>query len=162
MDLFSRYASASLLVAIASCNDPAAPVSSTLIGDNLIRLTTSASAREIESGSPVRLRITLTNEGTETVTLHFNSGCQIMPYLRDWRGADVIPAGGGWICTGALTELALAPGQSAVREHVWTGSTDFRSEMPLRPLPPGRYYFAAEVPAQEAKLRSGPIELILK
>lgn len=162
MTLFSRFGFTALLLAVASCHDPAAPVSSTLIGDNLIRLTTSASTREFVAGSPVTLRISLTNEGLQPVTLHFSDGCQILPYIRDAGGEKVIPWGGGWGCTLAVTQLSLAPGQSVVREYVWTGSTAFQSEMPLLPLPRGRYYFAAEVPADEEKLRSAPIELILK
>lgn len=159
MTLFSQYALASLLFAVAGCNDPAAPVSSTLIGDNLISLTTSASAREITAGSPVTLRISLTNEGAEAVTLNFPSGCQINPYVRDSRGKHVIPASGGWICTGAFSDLTLAPGAVIVRDFVWTGSTDFR---PGTPLPRGRYYFTAEVRAVETTLGTAPIELILK
>lgn len=162
MTLFSRYASVSLLMAVASCHDPASPPSSTCIGDTLLCLTTSASAREFVAGSPVTLRISLTNEGVQPVTLHFGDGCQILPYIRDAGGEKVIPWGGGWGCTLALTQLSLAPGQSVVREYVWTGSTAFRSEMPLLPLPSGRYYFTAEVPAGEGILRSEPIELILK
>lgn len=159
MTLFSRYASASLLLAIASCTDP---VSSTMIGDNLVRLTTSASAREFVGGSPVTLRIILTNEGDDAVTLHFRSTCQLLPFIRDSRGENVIPSGGGWGCGAAITQLSLDPGESVTREYVWTGSTAFQSEMPLVPMPPGRYYFTAEVPADEGELRSAPIELILE
>lgn len=162
MNQFGRYAGALLLMAFASCNDPAAPISSTMIGDNLVRLTTSASARELTGGSPVTLRIALTNEGAEAVTLHFRNTCQILPFIRDSRGANVIPDAGGWGCGTALTEMSLGPGQSASREYVWTGSTAFQSEMPLVPMPPGRYYFTAEVQAEEGALRSAPIELILR
>lgn len=150
----------SSLVLGAACQDPVA--SSSIVDDNLIRLTASASSREVVPGTPVTLRISLTNEGTKSVTLHFNSGCQLLPYLRDARGIYVIPDGGGYGCTAALTELTLAPGQSEVREYKWTGSTAFQSEMPLRPLPPGPYYFTALVEANEAKLSTEPIELILK
>jgi hypothetical protein len=162
MNQFSRSVGALLLMAVASCNDPAAPVTSTLIGDNLVRLTSSASARELVGGSPVTLRTSLTNEGTETVTLHFRSTCQILPYIRDARGANVIPSEGGWGCGGALTQLSLGPGESVNREYIWTGSTAFPSELPLIPMPPGRYYFTVAVPAEEEELRSAPIELILR
>ncbi len=173
MTLFSRYALASVLFAVASCNDPAGPTSSTLIGDNLIRLTTSASAREITAGSPVTLRVSLTNEGAESVTLHFGSSCQILPYVRDARGAGVIPQqGDGYACLGILTHLTLAPGQSEVHEYVWTGSTRFLRSMSSPPelplMPPGRYYFTAEVSGYAGEvpgrmiLRSEPLEIVLK
>ena len=150
-----------LVLGGATCQDPVAP-SSVRVEDNLIRLTATADRREVVAGTPVTLRIVLTNEGTRAVTLHFNSGCQILPYIRDTRGINVVPDGGGWICTAALSELTLAPGQAETREYKWTGSTAFQSEMPVRPLPPGRYYFAAEVESREGKLRTEPIELILK
>ncbi len=162
MILFSRCAFLLLLSVTTGCQNPTSPASSTIIDGNRVRLTTSASAREVAAGTPVVLRITLTNEGAEAVTLHFRAGCQILPYLRRSRGEFAIPSGGGYICTAALTQLSLAPGESRVREHVWTGSTAFQSEMPLVPLARGRYYFTAEVPADEATLRSEPIELILK
>jgi hypothetical protein len=149
-----------LVLGSASCQDPVAP-SSVRVDDNLVRLTATASARELAAGTPVTLRITLTNEGRRSVTLHFGSGCQILPYIRDARGVNVIPEG-GWFCTAALTQLTLAPGQAEIREYEWTGSTAFRSELPLRPLPSGRYYFAAEVASGEGTLRTEPIELVLK
>ena len=161
MKLFSASAFSVLVLGTAACQNPAAP-SSTIIDDNLIRLTATASASDVVPGTPVTLRITLTNEGTRSVTLHFNSGCQILPYIRDARGANVIPDGGGYGCTAALTQLTLAPGHSEIREYKWTGSNAFQSEMLLRPMPPGRYYFTAEVEANEAKLSTEPIELRLK
>ena len=161
MKFFCGFVLTSLLLGAATCQDPVAP-SSVHVEENLIRLTASAAPREFVAGTPVTLRIALTNEGTRPVTLHFNSGCQILPYIRDARGVHVIPEGGGWMCTTALTELTLAPGRPEIREYKWTGSTAFQSEMPLRPMPPGRYYFTAEVEAGEVKLRTEPIELILR
>jgi hypothetical protein len=168
MTLFSRFASICLLLAVASCSDPTSPRSSVLIGDNLLRLTASASTREIEFGSPVTLRVSLTNEGAETVTLQFGSSCQILPYIHNAGGARVLPAADdGWACLGVLTQLSLDPGQSEVKEYVWKGSSKFRSEPPLPALPRGRYYFTAEVPEYRGEpprltLRSEPLELILK
>lgn len=161
MKSFCTFAFSFLVLSGAACQDPVAP-SSVVIGDNLIRLTATASAREFLAGTPVTLRISLTNDGASPVTLHFSDGCQILPYIRDARGTAVIPDGGSYGCTTALSQLTLAPGQSEIREYRWTGSTAFQSEMPLRPLPPGPYYFTAEVEASEANLRTEPIELILK
>jgi hypothetical protein len=160
MKLACGFVAAFFVLGAAACEDPAAP-SSVVVEDNVVRLTATASARELVAGTPVTLRVTLTNEGTKSVTLHFNSGCQILPYIRDERGVNVIPEG-GWMCTAALSELTLAPGQAEIQEYIWTGSTAFRSEMPLRPLPPGQYYFAAEVDSREGKLQTAPIELMLK
>ena len=161
MKSFCAFAVGFLVLVAGGCQNAAAP-SSTIIDDNLIRLTAAASAREVVAGTPVTLRITLTNEGTKSVTLHFNSGCQILPYIQDARGVNVIPDGGGYGCTAALTQLTLSPGQAEVREYIWTGSNAFQSEMLLRPMPPGAYYFSAEVEAHDAELRTEPIELLLK
>ena len=163
MILFSRFASVSLLLVLAGCQDTAGPLSSTVIGGNLVRLTTSASASELIRGSPVTLHIRVKNEGTEAVTLHFNSTCQVVPFIHDAGRTPVIPDGGAYGCGAALTQLSLAPGESEDSEYVWTGGTAFASQGTLRPLPPGRYYFSARVLAEDgAAMQSEPIELILK
>jgi hypothetical protein len=97
--------------------------------------------------------VSLVNEGSEATTLHFGDSCQIIPTIRNAAGEIVVPGGGGWACLTVITHLTLIPGQPVVREFVWTGSTEFRSELPLRPLPPGKYFFTAEVPQGEATLR---------
>lgn len=103
MILFSRFASVSLLLAIAGCRDPAGPLSRTVIGENRISLTTSASSNELGRGEPVTLRIRVKNEGTQAITLNFNSTCQVVPFISDARGAHVIPEGGRYGCGDALT-----------------------------------------------------------
>jgi hypothetical protein len=150
------------LLGLVACSGSTEPPSSVDVGGNTVTLSVAASGNEIVGTSPVTFTIRLMNEGTQGVTLHFSSGCQISPFIRTSVGAVVLPSGGGWICTAALTELTLAAGESVVREYVWTGSTDFRSEMPLRPLPKGRYLFSAEVPSAEGTLRSRPVEVVVR
>ena len=132
-----------------------------MIGENLVRLTVSSSAGEVVRGAPVTFHVTLTNEGSAPLTLHFTDSCQINPYIQDESGKTVLPYGGTWGCATVLTNLTLDPGAGIDRDYVWTGSTAFRSEMPLRPLPPGKYFFSAEVPANETTLRS-TVAVILK
>ena len=166
MTLFSRFASISLLLAVASCSNPSSGPSSTIIDNSLIRLTTSASAGVIEAGSPVTLRASLKNEGSEAITLHFGDSCQILPYIRNDRGERVIPAGGGWGCLTVITQLSLAPGQSKVHEYslkkAESGLAGTRLVELQFELPAGRYFFTAEVPAPGVTLRSEPIQLIVK
>lgn len=149
------------LIGALGCSNSAEPLSSVDIGGSTVRLSVAASGNEIVGASPVTFTIRLMNEGAQPVTLHFNSGCQILPYIRASNGTLVLPEG-GWGCTAALTQLSLAAGESVVREYVWTGSTAFRSEMPLRSLPEGRYFFSAESLSAEAALRSPPIEIVLR
>jgi hypothetical protein len=145
-------------VVAAGCTGTLEPVSNTTLGDNGIRLTVAASSQEIVGGSPVTVHATLTNEGAESVTLHFSDGCQINPSIRNSDG-QVVLAGGG--CITMLTDLTLAPLQNVERDFVWTGSTEFTSEMPLRPLPAGMYRFIVNVPAAEGTLSAG-VEITLK
>jgi hypothetical protein len=161
MKLLRSVAVAGILFGAAGCRQSLAPTSSTEIGANLVRLTVSASSTQVIRGFPVTIHITLVNQGTETVTLHFRDSCQINPYIHNSAGEVVLPGGGGYICATVLTDLTLAPGDTVARDFVWTGSTTFASAMPLRPLPPGKYVFTAQVPADEATLRAS-VEITLK
>ena len=162
MNVRGRFGLIVSLISALGCNSSTEPLSSIDVEGTRISLVATASGSEIVGTSPVTFTVRLVNEGAKPATLHFNSGCQILPYIRSSIGRVVLPGEGGWGCTGALTQLTLAAGESVVREYVWTGSTDFRSEMPLRPLPPGRYLFSAEVPAQEAMLRSRAVEVVVR
>jgi hypothetical protein len=161
MKLPCWIAVATIVVGGQGCRETVAPSSSTQIGENLIRLTVSSSASEVVRGAPVTLRATLVNEGTKAVSLHFGDSCQINPYIRNSVGETVLPSNGHWVCLTVLTELTLAPLQSVERDFVWTGSTTFSPEEPLRPFPPGKYSFTAEVPAGEGTLRA-TVEITLK
>lgn len=153
MNLFRLTAVAGMVV-IGGCRDTTAPISSTQLGANQVRLTVSASAAEIVRGSPVNLHITLVNEGAQAVTLHFRDSCQINPYIRDDAGAIVLPGVGGWACLTMLTNLTLAPAETVSRDYVWTGSSSFSTGEPSRALPPGKYLFSAVVPAEETTLNA--------
>ena len=155
MNLLRWTVVSGMLFVIGACSDATAPLSSTQIGANQVRLTVSASSSEVTRGTPVNLNVTLVNEGTQPVTLHFGDSCQINPYIRNADGTIVLPAGGGWMGMTVLTDLTLGPQESVSRDFVWRGSTDFASEMPLRPLPVGRYFFSAKVPAGEMTLSAG-------
>ena len=150
MNLFRWTAVAGILIGIGACGDAVAPETSTRVGD--IQLTLSASAAEVNRGAPVTFQVKLVNEGSEAATLHFSDSCQIVPTIRNSLGEYVLPTGGWWGCLTVLTQLTLVPGQPVVRDYVWTGSTEFQSEMPLLPLSPGKYFFTAKVPAAEATL----------
>ena len=152
MNLIRWTAVAGMVAASGACGGAIEPDATDEFGD--IRLSVSRSSAEVVRGSPVTFRVDLVNEGTEAATLHFGDSCQINPIIRNSVGEIVLPTGGRWGCATVLTQLTLLPGQPVVREYVWTGSTAFQSEMPLRSLPPGRYFFTAEVPQGEATLRA--------
>jgi intracellular proteinase inhibitor BsuPI len=159
MNLFRWTAIAGVVVASAGCGGSTGPDATARAGP--VRLSVSSSSAEVVRGSPVTFRVHLVNEGTEATTLHFGDSCQIVPTIRNTSGEIVVPFGGWWGCLTVITQLTLLPGEPVVREFVWTGSTAFQSEMPLRSLPPGTYFFTAEVPQGEATLRA-TTEITLK
>ena len=154
MRLAGRAVIAALCIVAFACREATTPNSNSVVGGNLVRLTAASSASEVARGDPVTFHVILTNEGSAPVTLHFSDSCQINPYIQDQSGKTVLPGGGGWACLTVLTDLTLVPGKDISRDYIWTGSTEFRSEMPLRPLPAGKYLFSAEVPANETTLRA--------
>jgi len=151
MNLIRWTCIAGMVVLTAACSEATEP-SSAKVG--VIRLSVSSSSDEVVRGSPVTFRITLVNEGAEAATLHFGDSCQIVPTIRNAWGEVVLPSGGHWGCLTVITHLTLLPGEPVIQEYVWTGSTAFQSEMPLRPLPPGTYFFTAEVPQGQGTLKA--------
>ena len=150
-----------LIACSGSLTRPPSDDASLRLGDGTLRLKLSASKTQFHAGTPDTLRVTLTNDSPSAIVLHFGSSCQILPYIRDDRGAVVLPAGGGWACLTVLTQLALSAHQSVTREFVWTGGTSFSSGVPQRLLPPGTYYASAEVPQGKDTLRTAPLAITL-
>ena len=148
----------SLVLAAVGCHQEAvlAPNAASRLG-----LSVAVSASSVMAGQPDTITITLANSAPDAVTLHFGSGCQILPYIADAHGTLVLPGGGGWMCTAALSQRTLAPHQTQTLRFVWTGSTTFASEMPLLPLPSGLYYVFATLEANEARLTTThvPVQL---
>lgn len=157
MNLSCRGVLVALLIGILGCHDPFGARSNTQVGANLVRLTVSTSASEVARGSPITIRATLTNDGTEVITLHFRDTCQILPYIRNTFGEIVLPADGSWGCGAMLTDLTLTPGQPVTQEFVWTGGDSLGTQMPLFFLPTGRYLCTVEVPALEVFLRASVV-----
>lgn len=133
------------------------------VGSSTVRLAVTASTTRIPPGARDTLHATLTNDGPDAVTLHFPSGCTILPYIRNSAGAIVLPSGGGWGCTLATSAITLEPGQSRTAEFIWDGHTVFATEMPLAGrLPSGTYYATAELSAMELQLRTSPLAIELQ
>lgn len=126
-----------------------------------LTLGVTASSSSFSAGQSDTITITLTNTTPVAVTLHFNSGCQILPYIADSHDNVVLPSGGAWLCTGALTQRSLAPHEVQTERFVWTGSTKFASEMPLPTLPRGTYYISATLHASEARLATSRLPVTL-
>jgi hypothetical protein len=152
MNLIRWTCIAGMVVLTVACSGTTEADSSAKVG--AIRLSVSSSSDEVARGSPITFRVILLNEGAEAATLHFGDSCQIVPTIRNAWGEVALPSGGRWGCATVITQLTLLPGEPVIEEYVWTGSTAFQSEMPLRPLPPGAYFFTAEVPQGAATLKA--------
>lgn len=148
------------LAVIASCDSgPLGPSSTSNSADGLM-LSVAVSRSQLRAGDLDSITITLANTNDHAVSLNFSSGCQILPYIADGRGTTVLPSG-GWACTAMLSRLDLAVGERRTVVLVWSGSTTFASEMPLRPLPSGVYTVFAALSAQELHLATPSVSVRL-
>ncbi len=127
-----------------------------------LTLTLSVTRSAIRGGEPDTITVALANTTNQIVSLHFASGCQLLPYITNDRGSLVLPPGGAWVCTANLSQLDLAAGDRRTSTFVWTGSTEFASEMPLLPLPTGTYSIYATLSAQEVHLAAKPVPVQLR
>jgi len=125
-----------------------------------IEVTVSASASSIVYGQPDTIAASVRNPSSDPVTLHFGSGCQVLPFVRR-AGGDVLVPDGGWSCPAELTTLTLAPRTSRRWTFVWTGGTQFHPTSALAALPPGDYESFVRIQAAEVELISSgaPIQL---
>lgn len=127
-----------------------------------LELSATVSSPTLVAGQPDTITVALENTTPVVVTLHFDDGCQILPFITDADGEIVLPSGGGWGCTAALSARSLAPHETQQVRFVWTGGMQFASEMPLAgALPRGVYYIHASLHAAEAELKTArvPVEL---
>ncbi len=123
-----------------------------------LRLEASISKQVIHVGDTATLLLRLRNLGSEEITLNFNSTCQILPYIHHRRSSDMVhPAGGGWVCGGALTSLTLAPGGERMVPYVVGGGAPAQGIHMGAPLPEGEYVAYARVQASQVNLTSLPV-----
>jgi Intracellular proteinase inhibitor len=146
-----------LLIANVSCDSATGPSS-----DNEdLRLTVTVVPSTVAPGQIATITFTLENTGDETVNLTFNSGCQILPYIRV-RTTNVIiyPTGGNWACTLVVTQLSLHPGGSVQRV--------VRARAPNTPgdadvvLPPGDYQTFARLDDIRVRIETEPTALVVQ
>lgn len=117
-----------------------------------VRLTAHVNRIQIARGATAVATFRVENGTGGTVTLHFSSGCQVMPFIVTRPGNQfVYPSTGGWVCTQALTELTLPPnGVSVTEVTVINGATTPDAVG----LAPGTYEFYARLHSSEMTLES--------
>ena len=89
-------------------------------------------------GEPVSLEASLFNGGKESFHKEFPSGCQWDFEVADEMGRVMTPAR---MCSMALSELSLEPGELRMIVREWKGSDDYFNISER--LAPGRYLVSA-------------------
>ena len=151
---FVRTSAVALLCAVtAACaSNPNSPEQT-----GPVRLTAHVNRSQITPGATATATFRLENGTGQTITLHFNSGCQILPFVaRQPAGQVVHPTGGAWMCTAALTEVTLPPNGVAIREVTVVNGP---SQGEIVGLSPGDYVFFARIQSREYTLETERVAL---
>lgn len=122
--------------------------------------TAATSKSAISIGETAILTFTLRNPTKRSVTLQFNSSCQVMPHVAKSGGAVVYPESGGYGCYQALTSLTLEPGADVVKTLVVFPSTVTGSTPEGIGLALGRYSAYAELHNGDGRTRSIEINVV--
>lgn len=123
-----------------------------------LRLTALDSVVELPLGRVDTLDFQLENIGRERINLTFPSGCQLLPYIADaGTGQIVHPAGGGWVCTAALSYLSLAPGDVRPLRIGIRGGAPQLAIYTEFPLEAGQYAAYATLANSDYPLRSATV-----
>jgi Intracellular proteinase inhibitor len=150
-------AACGVLIATTACDSATGPSS-----DNEdLRLTVTVVPSTVAPGQIATITFTLENTGDETVNLTFNTGCQVLPYIRV-RTTNVIiyPTGGDWSCTAVITQLSLHPGGSVQRVvRVRAPSTPGDAEVIL---PPGEYQTFARLDDIRVRIQAEPVAFVVQ
>lgn len=125
-----------------------------------LRLTAAITRSVIPAGETAKITFRLENLGSDTVTLHFSDGCQLMPYIANAAGQIVYPEGGGWGCTLAITSLTLQPGGAKTVDVQVRAAA--QASYPYVALGAGDYSAHAKVPSSEYKLQSDPVRFTIQ
>jgi hypothetical protein len=151
-----RLALCGVLIATTACESATGPSD-----PEDLRLTATIVPSTVAPGQLATITFTLENTGDETVNLTFNTGCQVLPYIRV-RTTNVIvyPTGGDWACTVVITQLSLHPGGSVqrvvrVREPNTPGDADVV-------LPPGEYQTFARLDDIRVRIQAEPVAFVVQ
>ncbi len=132
---------ATLLLAAACATEPrpAIILLTTTVPDGPVLRTSFDTVPRWPVGVPDTVYVTARNTTDRTLTLHFGTTCQIMPYVRNPAGQLVVPGEGGYVCAEMATVLQFQPAETKSFAFPW--STDS--------LPGGAYVAFAAFTAVE-------------
>jgi hypothetical protein len=162
MNRIRKLAVAALLAAApllsAACDSPADP------SDESVQLVTQISRNVIPPTGTATLTFRLENVSDKPITLHFSSGCQILPYIATRSDSRIVyPSGGGWACTAIVSELMLKPGEIKTQDVIVQGATSTSLPAPGNvPLAAGDYSAYARVEAMGVEVQSASVPFIVQ
>lgn len=153
MTTTARLAAVFALAAAAACaSNPSAPAE-----PGPVRLTAQINRIQIARGATATAIFRLENTTDRPVTLHFNSACQVRPFIVSRPGdAVVYPAGGSWACAQVVTEVTLAPRSVIDTELTVISGASTPDHVGLAP---GDYAFFARLDSREISLESDRVTL---
>ena len=145
-----------LALATACAANPSAPAPA-----GPLQLIAQANRTQIAAGETAMVTFRLQNLTSESITLDFSSGCQVMPYVARRNSDEIVyPGGGGWVCTMALTKLTVPPsGEHVVEMAVAAGGESSSGRVGL---PRGEYSLFARVDSTRHKLESNRVNLTVR
>src|SRR5438445_11976801 len=88
-----------------------------------------------DPGSLAKVSVTLTNVGSDPVTMRFGEPCFMQFLVLDPTGQAVYNSSKWWNCIALLTDVTLVPGESRSQVFAWNLSSDAGT-----PLPGGHEY----------------------
>ena len=125
-----------------------------------VRLTAQIDRGQISSGQTAVATFRIDNTSSQSVSLSFGSGCQVLKFIARRPSDEIVyPSGGGWACIATPTQLTLLPRSSTVQQlKVVTGST-----LPDHiTLGAGEYAIYATLDDLVYKLKSGQVTLAVQ
>lgn len=123
-----------------------------------LRLDASIGRSVLRVGDTTTAVFRLRNVGTALIELEFASGCQVLPYVSRPNFRDIVfPPEGHWMCTAALSDLSLAPGQEKVTTLLLHGGATQQAMAPFAQLPQGEYRVFARLEHPDYPLQSVPL-----
>ena len=155
-----RLFSAQLLViaSVTACGEP----SGVAPGQDVLRLRVAVAQSTINVGDTTTATITLLNLSFRTVTVGFNSGCQILPYIGAQPSDEIVyPSGGHWFCTAAVTKLTLPPKSTRTLNLSIRGGVAEGTSATVA-LPPGQYLIHATLASREFPVQAEPASLTVQ
>lgn len=137
-----RIASCVLLMAAMACAPRTTPVKEGSPGvyesPGGIKFTVKVTPLRFAIGEPVSLEASMFNGGRDAFEKQFANGCMWDYEVSTENGRVVAPSR---VCTMALTELRLEPGELRMILRDWKGNDDYFGTS--EPLSPGRYSVTA-------------------